>query len=220
MIQEKTGANYHLVLLRHGRSLGNENGFLQGQQDVPLTDEGRNQARLLAERWFEDQVHFDLVITSPLSRAKETADIIVNRLGCPIVAEPLLMERNVGSLAGAKVDRHEQLIDQDLIASPYRSFSGDGEGDWQLFLRAGQVINNLMQHDPGSYLLVAHGGIINQMIHAILGIPVSARHKGVGFKMDNTGYSHFVYDMDSHHWDVISINNIDHLRRKSSQADE
>ena len=140
---------YHIYLLRHGRSLGNENGFLQGQQDVPLTDEGRGQAGLLAERWLEDRIHFDLVITSPLSRASETAEIIAARLGCPVERDALLMERNVGSLSGAKVDRHEDLVKQDLIPSPYRSFGGDGEGDWQLYLRAGQVLFNLIRegHD-------------------------------------------------------------------------
>ena len=103
---------YQIFLLRHGRSLGNENGFLQGQQDIPLTDEGRNQAQLLAERWFEDDIHFDLILTSPLSRASETAEIIAAKLGCPVEKDALLMERNVGSLSGAPVGKDEQLIDQ------------------------------------------------------------------------------------------------------------
>jgi broad specificity phosphatase PhoE len=207
------GSRYHIFLLRHGRSLGNENGFLQGQQDTPLTNEGREQVRLLAERWSEDKFHFDLILTSPLSRASETAGIIAKKLGCPVEADALLMERNVGNLSGAPVDRHEQLFYQSDISSPYRFFGGDGEGDWQLYLRAGQVLTNLMQRDPGSYLLVSHGGMLNQLTHAILGIPPAARHKGVGFGMLNTGWSHFEYDMDVHHWSVITLNNVDHLRK-------
>jgi 2,3-bisphosphoglycerate-dependent phosphoglycerate mutase len=207
------GSVYHIFLLRHGRSLGNENGFLQGQQDTPLTDEGREQARRLAERWSEDKVHFDLILTSPLSRASETAGIIAQKIGSPVETDALLMERNVGNLSGAPVDRREQLFSQPDISSPYRSFGGDGEGDWQLFLRAGQVLTSLMQRDPGSYLLVSHGGMLNQLMHAILGIPPAARHKGVGFGMQNTGWSHFEYNLDAHHWSVITINNVDHLRK-------
>ncbi len=203
---------YHLFLLRHGRSLGNENGFLQGQQDIPLTDEGRSQAQLLAERWIEDDIHFDLILTSPLSRAAETAEIIAAKLGSPVENDALLMERNVGSLSGAPVGKDEQLIDQRLMASPYRSLGGDGEGDWELFLRAGQVLLNLMKRNPGNYLIVSHGGLLNQLTHAILGLPPQARYKGVGFKLDNTAFSHFVYFPEAHHWNVITVNNVDHLR--------
>jgi broad specificity phosphatase PhoE len=205
---------YRIFLLRHGRSLGNENGFLQGQQDVPLTDEGRKQAQLLAKRWFEDDIRFNLILTSPLSRASETAGIIASKLGSTVEEDPLLMERNVGDLSGAPVGKDEQLIDRQLLASPYRSLGGDGEGDWQLFLRAGQVLLNLMQRDPGDYLIVSHGGLLNQLTHAILGLPPQARYKGVGFKMDNTGYSHFIYFPEEHSWHVITINNVDHLRSR------
>jgi broad specificity phosphatase PhoE len=214
MPKKSSDSTYHIYLLRHGRSLGNENGFLQGQQDVPLTDEGRSQARLLAERWLADGIRFDLIITSPLSRASETAGILAGKLGCPVEKDALLMERNVGSLSGAPVGKDEQLIDQRLMASPYRSLGGDGEGDWELFLRAGQVLLNLMKRDPGNYLIVSHGGLLNQLTHAILGLPPQARYKGVGFKLDNTGFSHFVYFLEDHHWNVITTNNVDHLRSR------
>jgi broad specificity phosphatase PhoE len=216
-ISKKTKEDcYHIFLLRHGRSLGNENGFLQGQQDVPLTDEGREQVRLLAERWSEDQIGFDLIITSPLSRASETAGIIAKKLDCPVEQDPLLMERNTGSLSGAKVSRRGDLAENLKFTSPYRFFGGDGEGDWQLYLRAGQVLFTLMQRDPGSYLLVSHGGMINQLTHAILGVPPGPRHKGIGFAMENTGFSRFDYFMNDHYWGVVTINNIDHLRKKQS----
>ncbi len=211
---------YHIYLLRHGRSLGNENGFLQGQQDVPLTDEGREQARLLAERWFEDRVRFDLVLTSPLSRASETAGIIAGRLASPVEVDALLMERDTGSLSGAKVNRKEDISEELKKNSPYRSFGADGEGDWQLYLRAGQALSSLMQREPGSYLVVSHGGLLNQLTHAILGLPPAARHRGVGFAMQNTGWSHFEYDMDGHHWGVITINNVDHLRKGQTRSNE
>lgn len=207
------GVHYDIYLLRHGRSLGNENGFLQGQQDIPLTDEGRKQARLLADRWHTDAVHFDLILTSPLSRASDTADIIARKLDCPIAKDALLMERNVGSLSGAHVSKREELLKLHGNFSPYRSISGDGEGDWQLFLRAGQVLSNLLQRDPGCYLLVSHGGFLNQLTHAIMGLHPQARHKGIGFELENTGFSHFKYYLDEHHWSVVTINNKDHLRK-------
>jgi broad specificity phosphatase PhoE len=216
MSKKMSDSCYHIYLLRHARSLGNENGFLQGQQDVPLIDEGREQARLLAERWFEDDVHFDLILTSPLSRAKETAEIIARKIDCPLEDEPLLMERNVGALSGAPVGKDEQLINQKHVTSPYRSLVEDGESDWQLFLRAGKALLNLMQRKPGNYLIVSHGGLLNQLTHAILGLTPLASYHGVGFKLDNTGFSHFIYFHEEHQWSLVTYNNIDHLRPRSA----
>lgn len=205
------GKYYQLFLLRHGKSLGNANGFLQGQQDFPLTEEGQNQARILADRWLADGNHFDLILTSPLSRARDTAEIISAKLGSPIEIDDLLMERDVGSLSGAPVGRHEDLARNNVLVTPYHSLTGDGEGDWQLFLRAGQVLSNLFKRRPGSYLMVSHGGLINQLTHAIFGITPQANRQGVRFKLDNTSYSQFNYYPEEHIWDVITINNHEHL---------
>ncbi|RPI31749.1 MAG: histidine phosphatase family protein, partial [Chloroflexota bacterium] len=67
---------YHLILLRHGESVGNANGVYQGQADFELSDLGRRQAQALAERWVAEEKTFDLVISSPLLRARQTAEII------------------------------------------------------------------------------------------------------------------------------------------------
>ena len=205
------GRCYRVYLLRHGRSLGNANGFLQGQQDFPLTEEGRKQARVLAERWQAGGVHLDLILTSPLSRVRDTAEIIAARLDVPIEVDELLLERDVGSLSGEPVNRHEELVSHRPFTTPYQSFSGDGEGDWQLFLRAGQVLSNLLQRKPGSYLLVSHGGLLNQLTHAIFGIIPQANRQGVRFKLDNASFSQFDYYPDEHVWDVVTVNNHDHL---------
>jgi broad specificity phosphatase PhoE len=209
------GRCYPIFLLRHGLSVGNANGFLQGQQDFPLTDEGRRQVQALADWWLATGQRFDLILTSPLARARDTAGIIASRLQVPVESDELLMERDVGSLSGAPVNRHEELNKKKVFITPYKSFTEDGESDWQLFLRAGQVLYNLLQRKPGSYLLVSHGGLINQLIHAIFGILPQANRQGVRFKLDNTGYSQINYYPDEHVWDVVTINNHEHL----TQAD-
>ena len=71
---------YQFVFLRHGESVGNAESRWQGQSDYPLTEKGRAQARALAERWKFENVKFNLAISSPLIRAKETAEIIASAL--------------------------------------------------------------------------------------------------------------------------------------------
>ncbi len=71
---------YPFVFLRHGESVGNVESRWQGQSDYPLTEKGRAQARALAERWKKEDVKFDLIITSTLARAQETAEIVASYL--------------------------------------------------------------------------------------------------------------------------------------------
>jgi len=60
---------YYITFLRHGESVGNLENRLQGLSDFPLSETGRAQARMLADRWKTEGVTFDTVISSPLSRA-------------------------------------------------------------------------------------------------------------------------------------------------------
>ncbi len=69
---------HYITLLRHGESEGNTSGVLQGQSDYPLTTLGFEQAQRLALYWKANQVKFDLIISSPLLRASQTAEIIAN----------------------------------------------------------------------------------------------------------------------------------------------
>jgi 2,3-bisphosphoglycerate-dependent phosphoglycerate mutase len=90
-----------LVLVRHGQSLWNRQNRFTGWVDVPLTDEGRDEARAGAKAIA--QIKFDVAYTSALRRAQETLDIILNEIGqqsCPIIRDKALNERDYGDLCG------------------------------------------------------------------------------------------------------------------------
>src|SRR5450756_2964317 len=67
---------YTVTFLRHGESVGNLENRFQGHADFPLTETGRAQARALAERWHTEGRLFERVFSSPLARARETAEIL------------------------------------------------------------------------------------------------------------------------------------------------
>ena len=92
--------SFFITILRHGESVGNLEGRFQGHADFPLTDKGRLQVQALAERWREDGITFDACISSPLLRARQTAEIICSALNIPIEFDPDWMEINNGMLAG------------------------------------------------------------------------------------------------------------------------
>jgi len=209
---------YHFVFLRHGESVGNVESRWQGQSDYPLTERGRAQAQALASRWKEEKAKFDLVITSPLIRAKNTAEIIASALDVKVEADPLWMERNIGEIAGLTAAEVRQLSRPTFI-TPYDPIGGSGEGDWVLFLRAGQALHSLLRRPAARYLIVSHGGLLNQLMHAIVGIAPHADPSGVRFRFDNTAFARVFYLSHQHRWAIETLNDHVHLRSLHNNGD-
>jgi len=202
---------YHFTLLRHGESVGNAQSRWQGQSDYPLTERGRAQARALAERWQSEQEKFDLIIASPLTRAKETAEIIASALNVQVELDSIWLERDIGEMEGLTIDEVRQRP-QPAYVTPYNSIGGNGEGDWELYLRAGKALHGLLQRPPGSYLVVSHGGMLNQLMHAIVGIAHQADPSGVRFHFENTSFARVTYFPHRHRWAIDAVNDRAHIK--------
>lgn len=206
---EKTA--YHFTFLRHGESTGNAQSRWQGQSDYPLTARGRAQAHALAERWKSENAKYDLIVASPLVRAKETAEIIASALNAKIEVDPIWMERDIGALEGLTAEEVRQRP-QPPYVTPYDSIGGDGEGNWELYLRAGKALHELLRQPAGSYLIVSHGGMLNQLMHAIVGIGHHADPAGVRFDFDNTAFARVLYYPHRHRWAIEALNDRAHLK--------
>jgi broad specificity phosphatase PhoE len=72
---------------------------------------------------------------------------------------------------------------------PYQAVGETGESQWELYLRAGRAVQNLLKNPPGRYLVVSHGGILNLAFYAILGIAPQANFTGPRFRFANTAYA-------------------------------
>lgn len=203
---------FDIIFLRHGESVGNAEARWQGQFDFPLTDKGRAQARALADRWLAEKRTFDAILSSPLSRAKETADIIAAALGGVVECDRLWMERDIGILAGLTDDEVRKHFPEPDFFTPFDAIGLDGEGDWKLYLRAGLALHNLLRRKPGKYLVVSHGGLLNQVLHAIVGVTPQANSSGLRFRFQNAAFAHIIYYPDVHRWQINSINDCHHWK--------
>lgn len=198
--------SYHLVLVRHGESLGNALGFYQGQADFDLNERGRAQAQALARRWKREGVSFDVVISSPLQRARQTAEVIVDALDLKLELSPLWMERNNGHLAGLSHQEAAERHPRPEFIHPYMPIGGTGESQWDLYLRAGQAVRDIMIRPPGRYLVISHGGLLQMIMYSILGLTPQADFLGPQFRFRNTAFATLVYSPGSHHWTLEGIN--------------
>ncbi len=217
-MSKAAGRSVHeIVFLRHAESVGNAEGRFQGQSDPPLTETGLAQARALARRWQEEKARFDCIISSPLRRARHTAEIIAETLGVPLEFDPDWMEWHNGELAGLT---HEEVGEHDGwpdLLTPYVHIGETGESRWELYLRAGRAIQRLLDRPPGRYLVVAHGGVLNMALYGILGLTLQVNFQGISFRFRNTAFATLRYEADSHRWYVLGIN--DHAHWHFSDED-
>ena len=208
---------YDIIFLRHGESVGNAERRWQGQADFPLTDQGRDQARALADRWLAENRQFNYILASPLKRARETADIIAKVLGIPVEVDPIWSERNIGEFAGMTGEEVNRRFPNREFKTPFAAVIGDqGEGDWELYLRAGRALQDLLRREPGKYLVVSHGGLLNQVMYAVVGITPHANFSGPRFRFKNTGFTHLTYRTHTHQWQINVVNDRAHWNGKDS----
>jgi broad specificity phosphatase PhoE len=208
---------HNITLLRHAQSVANENRILQGQLNSSLSESGIEQAQALSQLWKLESVTFDLVISSPLNRAIRTTEILSDALGLRVEDDELWMERKFGIAEGKSYEELQILLHDHPNRSPYTPAFETGESDWDLFMRASLAIQNILQREPGRYLVVSHGGTLNAAMHSILGIPPSSSgHRSI-IRLDNTGYAITEYNHVTENWVIFQMNDTRHLATKFIQ---
>lgn len=144
-------------LLRHGQTDWNINFLLQGVTDIPMNQTGIDQVKLAAKAIRKDD--WDLVLTSPLTRAKETAAIIQDAVGFEdVLEEKLLIERSFGEAEGLSYDQWRQKYSSlDVIPG--------GESKQELIERSELLLSNIASSFQGKRVLaISHGALIRTLI--------------------------------------------------------
>lgn len=167
----------HLCITRHGETDWNADGVLQGWIDVPINQRGHEQADELAEQ-FKD-AGFSIVYSSPLIRAKETAEKIAAALALP---PPLLhdglKERYFGVIQGipkSELAELNPILFQNISSrNPATDFEqGESMDDF-----ASRVLNAIMDiagnHAGQRTLVITHGWVMDVITRHIRGLPRSA----------------------------------------------
>lgn len=144
-------------LVRHGETEWNRERRIQGVSDIPLNDTGRAQAAALGDILVGH--NFDLIVSSPLSRADETARIIAERLGMPApITVADLIERNYGEAEGSSG------ADLDLRYPPGTDIPGREDRE-VVTQRAIRVLHDMaIRHPHADIVAVAHGAVIRSVV--------------------------------------------------------
>lgn len=143
-----------LYLVRHGETVDNVNHIMQGQTQGMLTDNGREQARVVAREMTGR--HIDAFVSSDLRRAVDTCRIIAGSHGCSVVTTRLLRERDWGSFTGRYIP--------DLQNADWPD---DIEPVDALKERAGRFLEFIRTQYPGKTVLAVGHGIINKAVQSV-----------------------------------------------------
>ena len=164
-----------LYIMRHGMTKWNEMKKLQGRTDIPLNENGRQMAREVQQECAK--IGFDICYTSPLLRAKETAQIAFEGLDVPIIEDKRLEEMCFGVYEGCTnyfEGKGEPINVLFQKPAEYKAVEG-GESLEQLYDRTGDFLKNVIEPELEAgkkVLIVGHGAMNCSIISQIRNIPV------------------------------------------------
>ncbi|MDX1919099.1 MAG: histidine phosphatase family protein [Candidatus Caenarcaniphilales bacterium] len=154
-------------LVRHAQSTANRDFIIQGHHDAPLTELGLHQAEKTAEFFAQKKELFQIknLFSSDLSRAKQTATAISNKIQLPLVQEKSIREayfgRWEGRLSKDIVEREPEVYSRWRLVKTWRPAWCESYSDLQE--RGIKFIQNLIELS-GNSVVVSHGGLINAII--------------------------------------------------------
>jgi 2,3-bisphosphoglycerate-dependent phosphoglycerate mutase len=149
-----------MLLARHGETDWNREGRWQGHADVTLNDRGREQARELAVQLVDEPI--DVIVSSDLARAHETALIVAEAKRLPVATDAGLREIDVGSWSGLTPDEIAQCFpgmathdgetnEQHLarVVAAFRRIAGEHAGKRMLIVSHGKTLRVIGRHAAG-----------------------------------------------------------------------
>ncbi len=197
-----------LLLIRHGETLWNQQGRMQGQHDSPLTALGLQQARQLARRLKD--VAFTALYASDLGRAHQTARCIADATGHEIVADRDLRERSFGIFEGLTNDEIKARYPDDY--APFARRDPDyamprGESAAAFRKRCVDCLESLARLHPDARIVVVTHGLVLDALYRVASR--MAYDVPRGFPLLNCSVNTFRHGPQG--WHAVSVCDVTHL---------
>ncbi len=195
-------------LVRHGRSVWNAAGRIQGQIDIELDEIGLQQAQRIAGRLEGEPLA--AIYSSPLLRARSTAEVIAVRFNLPVTLDARLMEYDFGVISGmtwAEVAENHPELANRWLEDPWAVPVAGSEGRVNFAARVMSAMQDICSRHPAEHVvIVAHGGTFGVYLTAMLGLDLNRRHP---FHFGNTSLSQVELREGVFH--IHGLNNTCHL---------
>lgn len=203
----------HLILVRHGEAYAGFNGVIAGRRGCSgLTDHGRLQATELRDHLATgDRLPADVLVSSVLPRAVETAQIIAPGLGLELEGQYCDMcEVHTGEADGMEWSEYSSRYGGfDMEAEPDRVFAPGGDS-WNSFhVRVQEMLDRMArEYRDQRVVAVCHAGVIMASLRILLGVATASDTQ---MRPTNTGLTEWSYDPDRQRWTLHTFNDAAHL---------
>ncbi|MFC4024393.1 histidine phosphatase family protein [Oceanobacillus longus] len=149
-------------LIRHGTTAWNKELRAQGSSDIPLDEEGLMQAKQVAERLNSEK--WNVIYSSDLSRARQTAEAIAIKIGIPVQVDSRLRELGGGLIEGTTEEERLRKWGRE-----WRSLDLDMESSESLIARGTSFMEDIMgKHENQRILIVSHGAFLRRLLKNIV----------------------------------------------------
>jgi len=185
-----------IILIRHCEARGNIDRLFQGHTDSQISENGRRQLEYLARRC--EQMEFSAIYSSPLNRARLTAQAAARDKDLPIKIADDLIEINAGEFENMSWDELPVRYPDEMqkwVDAPHEFHPVGGESFREVYDRIWNAVLGIVKAHPGETVcVVSHGGAIRGFLCQANGHPVEQLGK-TGW-CDNTGVSVIDFDGD------------------------
>ncbi|MDV6378319.1 histidine phosphatase family protein [Sporosarcina sp. GW1-11] len=149
--------------VRHGVTAWNKEGRVQGNSNIPLDEEGIATAEKLARRLAAEE--WDIIFTSPMTRARQTADILATELHIEVVEDHRLRERSGGLIEGTTEQERQQ-----KWGLKWRELDLQSETAESVVARGMEFVKEQIKRNSNQRILVvSHGSFLKRIIMALMG---------------------------------------------------
>lgn len=185
-----------ICLIRHGETDWNLKGKLQGSTDIPLNETGIRQAEKSAA--YLNAEDYDVMVASPMKRAKRTAEIINASLNLPYEEMSSFAECSFGDAEGLTMEER-------TTQYPDKTYPNREEPEDFIKRVMGGVDDVLKKYPDKRVLIVAHGAVINAILATVSGGEIGAGKT----RLMNACINNIHYKQEK--WEVLSYNQVEHL---------
>lgn len=164
-----------IYIIRHGETDGNKAGIFQGWLDLPLNENGKLLAKLTGQALAKENIKFDVCFCSPLIRARQTADILLqssNNENCEVIIDERIKEISNGDLEGKKIKgseteslEHQRMVDMWMNDSFAMGRFPNGESAQDVCDRTQVFLFELAKKDYKKVLVSTHGAALRAMLN-------------------------------------------------------
>ena len=190
MEEKKAITAVRFILVRHGRTVYNDEKRFTGQKDIALSEHGKMQAKITSE-YVLKKYKPDLIYASDLSRAIETVNLVAETLGIPIKTDKRLREKSLGDWTGMRIEEVKEKFPKEFETYRNGASAVNGESRADIENRAMEFFQELAQKERGKTILVSsHNGLLGAFLRRISCV----KEQGSNLFLPNCSVSEAVYE--------------------------